>query len=197
MPSFGVSTTSPKKSSSFNMSPTSAIIFIKCRNRHHTKNNNHFFNWRTKTPSNVTLLGRTSSEVFVMLVVVVHSFCCCCYSFIASYVMLFFIHCFSASSLNLPWTITRFLHPFYTFKPAHRRVIRGSDSTRDLLSQFYRERYGFEWAFFTHRRFLPYAPSPTFLPAFIKAFLGAGSSSLKFAGLHTDPRNTDPAHLFV
>ena len=161
------------------------------------KNNNHFFNWRTKTPSIVTLLGRTSSEVFVRLVVVLHSFCCCCYSFIASYVMLFFIHCFSASSLNLPWTITRFLHPFYTFKPAHRRVIRGSDSTRDLLSQFYRERYGFEWAFFTHRRFLPFALSPTFLPAFIKALLGAGSSSLKFVGLHTDPRNTDPAHLFV
>ena len=26
----------------------------------------------------------------------------------------------------------------------------------------YHERYGFEWAFFTHRRFLPYAPSPIF-----------------------------------
>ena len=25
-------------------------------------------------------------------------------------------------------------------------------------SQFYRERYGFEWAFFTNRRFLSYAP---------------------------------------
>ena len=48
-------------------------------------------------------------------------------------------------------------------------------------------------AFFTLRSF------PTFLaqPAFIKASLGAGSYSLKFAGLHTDPRNTDPAHLFV
>ena len=33
--------------------------------------------------------------------------------------------------------------------------------------------------------------------AFIKASLGAGSYSLKFAGLHTDPQNTDPAHLFV
>ena len=31
----------------------------------------------------------------------------------------------------------------------------------------------------------------------IKASLGAGSSSLKFAGLHTDSRNTDPTHLFV
>ena len=46
---------------------------------------------------------------------------------------------------------------------------------------------------------LPYAPSPTFLTqsAFIKASLGAGSSSLKFAWLHTDPRNTDLTHLFV
>ena len=47
--------------------------------------------------------------------------------------------------------------------------------------------------------FLPYAPSPYFLsqPAFIKATLGAGSSSLKFAGRYGDPRNTDPTHLFV
>ena len=35
------------------------------------------------------------------------------------------------------------------------------------------------------------------LPAIIKASLWAGSSSLKFPGFHTDPRNTDPAHLFV
>ena len=47
--------------------------------------------------------------------------------------------------------------------------------------------------FFTSRSF------PTFLaqPPFIKASLGAGSYSLKFSGLHTDTRNTDPAHLFV
>ena len=29
-----------------------------------------------------------------------------------------------ASSLTLLWTIARFLDPFYTFSPAHRRVIR-------------------------------------------------------------------------
>ena len=28
------------------------------------------------------------------------------------------------SSLTLPWAIAGFLHPFYTFSPAHRRVIR-------------------------------------------------------------------------
>ena len=40
MPSFGVSTTSPKNSSSFNVSPLYiAIIFITYRNRQHLKNN--------------------------------------------------------------------------------------------------------------------------------------------------------------
>ena len=39
MPSFGVSTISPKKASSFNIFSTLAIIFIRCRNHHHTKNN--------------------------------------------------------------------------------------------------------------------------------------------------------------
>ena len=39
--------------------------------------------------------------------------------------LLFFIHIFfPTSSLTLPWTIAGFLHPFYTFSPAHRRVIR-------------------------------------------------------------------------
>ena len=38
--------------------------------------------------------------------------------------LLFFIHIyFSTSSLPLPWTIAGFLHPFYTFSPAHRKVI--------------------------------------------------------------------------
>ena len=31
----------------------------------------------------------------------------------------------------------------------------------------------------------------------MKTSLGAGSFSLKFAGLHTDPQNRDPAHLFI
>ena len=46
-------------------------------------------------------------------------------------------------------------------------------------------------AFFTLRSFTD------ILPALIKASLGAGSSSLKFAELHTDPWNTDSVHLFV
>ena len=38
---------------------------------------------------------------------------------------MFSIHIFSStSSLTLPWTIARFLDPFCTFSPAHRRVTR-------------------------------------------------------------------------
>ena len=83
-----------------------------------------FFNWKTKTPSDVTFLERISSEVscdvgccssfqFCSSFCCFSSFCCCCSS-----------HCFSTSSLTFPWTIPRFLHPFYTFSPAHRRAIR-------------------------------------------------------------------------
>ena len=61
-----------------------------------------------------------------------------------------------------------------------------------------RECYRFERAFLTLRRFLPYIPSRHLAqPSFIKAFLGAGSSSLKVAGPPTKVRNTHPAHLFV
>ena len=58
--------------------------------------------------------------VLVMLVVVLHSllFLWCW--------LLFFIHYFSTSSLNFPWAIAQFLHSFYTFSPACRRVIRNT-----------------------------------------------------------------------
>ena len=112
--------------------------------------------------------------------------------------MFFIIIFFSTSSLTLPWTIARFLDPFCTFSPAHRRVICDTfifNHSVIFLPRALRFWVGifYPQAFFTLRSF------PTFLaqPAFIKASLGAGSYSLKFAGLHTDPQNTDPAHLFV
>ena len=66
------------------------------------------------------LLGRTFEEVFVISSF--HSWS----SFVdVLHLSLFFIHIyFSTSSLTLRWTIARFLHPFYTFSLAHRRVIR-------------------------------------------------------------------------
>ena len=83
--------------------------------------------WLNKISQRWYLLGRTSSEVFVVLIVVLLHCCLsdigCCSSFIAVFVMLFFIHCFLTSCLTLPWAITGFLHPFYTFSPAHRSVI--------------------------------------------------------------------------
>ena len=114
---------------------------------------------------------------------------------------IFFIH-ISLTFRHHP-SPSRGLSPgFYTHfilsaQPIAEWFVIFSFSTFPISS--YRKQYGFEWAFFTYRHFLPYAPSPTFLtkPAFIKASLGASSSSLKFAGLHTDLQNTDPGHLFV
>ena len=63
------------------------------------------------------LLGRTSGgfcdvDLHFVVVVILH-------------LSMFFIHIFFlTSSLTLPWTIARFLDPFCTFSPAHRRVIR-------------------------------------------------------------------------
>ena len=56
--------------------------------------------------------------VFHFVVVVLHYV-------VVPHLSMFFIHiCFTISSLTLPWTIAGFLHPFYSFNPAHRRVIR-------------------------------------------------------------------------
>ena len=90
-----------------------------------------------------------------------------------------------------------FYTPFYILSPAHCRVIRDTSvcSTIPFLPQALRSWVGIFYlqAFFTLRSF------PTFLAqaAFIKASLGASSYSFKFAGLHTDPQNTDLAHLLV
>ena len=81
------------------------------------------------------------------------------------------------------------LFDFQATLPCHRHSTLASQ-TRHFNCLFffiYRERYGFDWAFFTHRHFLPYTPSqhfwyiPTFLaqPAFIKVLLGARSYFLE------------------
>ena len=80
-----------------NTNNTSVIIFLK----------------KTKTPSDVTLLGRTSSEVFVLLVVVSSFFV-----FVSSFVdVLHFavvlLISFSKSSLTLPWTIAGGFSPHF------------------------------------------------------------------------------------
>ena len=170
-------------------------LFTRCFLELRTTANRNKFLWiiKPKTPSYGTWLGRTSEEVFVV------SLFCCCSHFRSSFVDFLHSH-FVFWHYPSPF---RGLSPgFYknfilSAQPIAEWFTALSFSTIPLSS--YRERYGFEWMFFTHRRFLPYAPLPTVLtqPAFIGVSLGAGSSSLKFPGLHTDPRNTDPAHLFV
>ena len=139
IPSFGVSTTSPKNSSSFNISPTLTIIFIKHWNCHQMKNNIRY-KGNTNNTSVIIFLSQKSQKLPAMLLCLgeppVRFLWCCCSSFLIFILLLylhlsmffilllFFIHIFfSTSSLTLPWTIAGFLHPFYTISPARRRGI--------------------------------------------------------------------------
>ena len=86
----------------------------------------------------------------------------------------------------------------YGFERAFFSFMRFLPCTPSLHLPHYLKCYGFERAFFTLRRFLSYTPSRHLAQTvFIKAFLVAGSSSLKSVGLPTEVRITDPAHLFV
>ena len=100
------------------------------------------------------------SFLFIILLLFFIHFCssfCCCSSFIFVLhllLLLYFIHCFSTSSLTLPWTIAEFLHPFYTFSPSQ------SDSQhfhfqpfQDFLSRFTASPTVLSGDFFTHRHF--------------------------------------------
>ena len=148
VPSFGVSTVSLKKPS-FNIPSTSTLIFIKRRSRQHMK---------------LLCLGEPSVRF---------SWCwcfCCCVIILLLYlhlsmffILLWFIHIFfSTSSLTLLLTIAGVFtrHFILYFQPSPPQ----SDSRHFHFSTIpsWRERYALEWACFTHRRFLPYAPSPTF-----------------------------------
>ena len=106
------------------------------------------------------------------------------------------IHCFSTSSLILPWAIARFLHQFYTFNPVHRKVIRDTFILTFLnlfVTVLPRALRFWPDVFYPCRSFRTFLTQP----AFSKTSLEARSSSLKFAGLHADPRNTDPVYQFV
>ena len=90
------------------------------------------------------------------------------------------------------FTMSPALHPGFSGLWRPPPALSSTPTSFDCLFFFiYCEHYGFHWAFFT--LFLNILAQP----AFIKASVGAGSYSLKFAGLHTDPRNTDPTHLIV
>ena len=125
--SFGVSTTSPKNSSFFNISPTIAITFIKCRNCLHMKNNirykdtNNTYVIKSKTPSNFTCLGKPPVRLL----------CCCCSFFIFIFVVvvvssfvdvLHFVVVLLIAFQHHPspfrGLLLRFLHPIFYFQPS-------------------------------------------------------------------------------
>ena len=133
----------------------------------------------------VLCLGEPPRRFLLMFFI---SFCC--------HLSIFFIHILVFDIIPHP-SVGFYTHFIISAQPIAEWFATLSFST--IPSSSYREHYGFELAFLLTGIFLPYAPSPTFMtqPTFIKASLGGGSFSLKFAGLHTDPWNTDLAHLFV
>ena len=87
------------------------------------------------------------------------SFCCCCYS---SFVDVLHSHFLFEIILHTSVDYRQVFRPILYFQPGPSQ----SDSRHFHFSTIplssYRKCYGFEWAFFTHRRFLPYAPSRHF-----------------------------------
>ena len=143
------------------------------------------------------LLGRTSV-----------GFCDVDLHFVAVilHLLMFFIHIFfSTSSLTLPWTITRFLDPFCTFSPAHRRVIRDTfifQPFRYLLTASATVLSGhFLPTDVFYLMLLPdiFGTFPTLWHNLLlsRFHWEPAANFLKVAGLHNDSPNTDPAHLFV
>ena len=102
----------------------------------------------TKLPAMV-LAWENFQEVFVMLVVVV--------VFLPHW--RFFISLLFDIIPHPSVDYRRVFTPILYFQPSPSQ----SDSRHFHFSTIpsCREHYGLEWAFFTHRRFLPYAPSPT------------------------------------
>ena len=88
---------------------------------------------------------------------------CCFYSY-----FIFICRCFSFCCCIFIWfsglfTLSPALNPSFSGPWRLPLALRSTRTTFDCLFFFiYRERYAFEWVFFTHRRLLPYAPSRHF-----------------------------------
>ena len=129
--------------------------------------------------------------VFVMLVVILLLFFI---SFLIFILLLFFI------SFPGYFTMSPALHPSFSDAWRLPPALSSTLTTFDFLFFFiYRECYGFQLAFLTHRHFLPYAPFWHFWHNLLLSRPPWEPAVLlwSFAGLHTDPWNTDLVHLFV
>ena len=102
---------------------------------------------------------------------------CCCSSFVVFLHSHFLFHIIPHPSVDYH----QVFRPILYFQPSPSQ----SDSRHFYFSTIplssYRECYGFEWAFFTHRRvfFLALLPDILVQPAFIKVSLGVGSYFLE------------------
>ena len=82
----------------------------------------------------------------------------CCSSFITVFVMLVVVVFTFPGYFSMPPA----LHPGFSGPWRPPSALSSTLATFDCItfpSHFYRECHGFEWAFFIHRSFLPYAPS--------------------------------------
>ena len=122
------------------------------------------------------MLGRTSSEVFVMLLFFA-SFLCL-HLFLIFILLLFFICRCSSSTLAFHHHPSPFrgLSPgFYTHFILSAQPIAEWFATLSFVQPFRscRERYGLEWAFFTRSRFLPYCSFTDILTCIYQGFPGS------------------------
>ena len=105
---------------------------------------------KPKTPSDDTCLGKPP-EVFVMLIFILLLllFFICRFSLFT-----FFFDIIAHTSVDYRQVFRPIL--YFQLSPSQSDSRHFHFPTIPLSS--YRERYGFEWTFFTHRQFLPYAP---------------------------------------
>ena len=106
-----------------------------------------------------------------------------------------FHHCFFRCSHFSPLVFTIVLRMFSLLIPFVHAIFLYPDCLMAvfLSATSFVSAANLRELFFTLWRFLPYTPSLHLAqPAFIKAFLKAGSSSLKIVGPPTEVRKTDP-----
>ena len=87
------------------------------------------------------------------------SFCCCfCSSFVVFLRSHFLFEIIPHPSVDY----RQVFRPILYFQPSPSQSDSGQFHFSTIPLSSYRERYGFEWTLFTHRRFLSYAPSRHF-----------------------------------
>ena len=86
------------------------------------------------------------------------SFCCCYSSFFNVIHSHFLFDIIPHPSMDYH----QLFRPILYFQPSPLQSDLWHFHFSTIPLSSYRKRYGFEWAFFTHRRFLPYAPSQHF-----------------------------------